>query len=324
LVRFLLFFLALTAAAPAPAEVKIDQQPDRINVIIDGKPFTTLFMGKDAPKPYLHPLRSASGKIVTRHFPMEEVAGESHDHPHHRGLWFGHGDVNGFDFWANELTGDDRPIRGRIVLDKVEWVKNYPHAGAFRVVFNWLDPKGNKVLTERRTMEFYDTPGVRIIDTDIVVTAAAGPVTFGDTKEGTFAMRLADVLSEDKGGGLMTNAQGATTMKNVWGKPSEWVDYVGKIDGETIGIAIFDHPQNFRHPTTWHARDYGLFAANPFGEHDFYNDKSRNGSLTIPPGGTLRFRYRIVIHPGDTKSAGIDKLYSEYENLTKNPAENHP
>ena len=197
------------------------------------------------------------------------------------------------------------------------------HLGAFQVVFNWLDPKGNKILTERRTMTFYDNPGVRIIDTDIVVTAVV-KVTFGDTKEGTFAMRLADGLTELKGGGLMTNAQGATTMKNVWGKPSPWVDYVGKLDGETIGIAIFDQSQNPKHPTTWHARDYGLFAANPFGEHDFYDDKSRNGSLTIEPGSTLRFRYRIVIHSGDTKSAGIDKLYEEYENLTRNPAENHP
>ena len=321
--RFIVLLLALAAVAPAVAEVKIDQKPDRIDVIIDGKPYTTLFMGKDAPKPYLHPLRSASGKIVTRHYPMENVPGESHDHPHHRGLWFSHGDVNGFDFWANELTGDDRPIRGRIMLNRVEWIKNYPHAGAFQVVFDWLDPKGNKVLTENRTMTFYDNPGMRVIDTDIVLTAAV-KVTFGDTKEGTFAIRLADALTEEKGGGLMTNAQGATTMKNVWGKPSDWVDYVGKIEGETIGIAIFDHPQNPKHPTTWHARDYGLFAANPFGEHDFYADPKRNGSLTIPAGGALRFRYRVIIHPGDTKSAKIDKLYEDYKNLTRNPAQNRP
>ena len=321
--RFIVLLLTLAVIAPAIAEVKIDQKPDRIDVIIDGKPYTTLFMGKDAPKPYLHPLRSASGKIVTRHYPMENVLGESHDHPHHRGLWFSHGDVNGFDFWANELTGDDRPIRGRIMLNRVEWIKNYPHAGAFQVVFDWLDPKGNKVLTENRTMTFYDNPGMRVIDTDIVLTAAV-KVTFGDTKEGTFAIRLADALTEEKGGGLMTNAQGATTMKNVWGKPSDWVDYVGKIEGETIGIAIFDHPQNPKHPTTWHARDYGLFAANPFGEHDFYADPKRNGSLTIPAGGALRFRYRVIIHPGDTKSAKIDKLYEDYKNLTRNPAQNRP
>ena len=210
-----------------------------------------------------------------------------------------------------ELTGDERPIRGRIVLDRVETVKPGPHAGSFEAVFNWLDPKGNKLLSERRTMTFYDGANTRVIDTDIILTAAV-KVVLGDTKEGTFALRVADAMTEDKGGGLMTNAQGATTMKNIWGKPSPWVDYVGKINGETIGIAIFDHPSNPKHPTTWHARDYGLFAANPFGEREFYDDKSRNGSVTVPAGGSLRFRYRVVIHPGDTKSAEIGKLYEEY------------
>jgi hypothetical protein len=308
-VRIFVLFLALAAALAG--EVKVEQQPGRIDVMIDGKPYTTLYMGKDAPKPYLHPLRSASGTIVTRLYPMENVPGESRDHPHHRGLWFSHGDVNGFDFWANELTGDDRPIRGRIVLDKVVSVQSGPHSGSLEAVFNWLDPKGNKLLSERRKMTFYDGASTRVIDTNIVLTAAV-KVVLGDTKEGTFALRVADAMTEDKGGGLMTNAQGATTMKNIWGKPSAWVDYVGKIKGETIGIAIFDHPSNPKHPTTWHARDYGLFAANPFGDREFYNDKSRDGSMAIPAGGSLAFRYRVVIHPGDTKSAGIGKLYEEY------------
>ena len=124
----------------------------------------------------------------------------------------------------------------------------------------------------------------RIIDFDSTLTALDQPVKFGDTKEGFFAIRLADKLAEKGGTGTMTNAEGAQKMKNVWGKPSPWVDYSGMLDGEAVGIAIFDGKQNPKHPTTWHSRDYGLFAANPFGDHDFYNDKSKDGSMTLQPG----------------------------------------
>jgi hypothetical protein len=110
----------------------------------------------------------------------------------------------------------------------------------------------------------------------------------------------------------MVAADGRKGEKEVWGKRSPWVDYSGALDGEKLGIAIFDHPSNPKHPTYWHSRSYGLFAANIFGEHDFYNDKARNGSVTLEPGGSLRFRYRVVIHPGDTQEAGIAGLYQNY------------
>jgi hypothetical protein len=111
----------------------------------------------------------------------------------------------------------------------------------------------------------------------------------------------------------MTNAAGATGMKDVWGKPSPWVDYSGTVDGQPVGIAIFDHSKNPKHPTTWHARDYGLFAANPFGDHDFYNDKTKDGSVTIDPGKSLRFRYRVVLHSGDTAAANVAELYKAWK-----------
>lgn len=306
--RILLFTTLLPLGLSA--QVKVTSTANGIEVEIDGKPYTTLYYGKLAPKPYLHPLRNASGQIITRRWPMEDIAGESHDHQHHRGLWFGHGDVNGFNFWENELTYTERGNRGKIELVKMGKLKSGAKEGSFEITFRWLDPQDNHLLTEHRVMTFHGGPTSRVIDADLEVTAAR-TITFGDTKEGTFAMRLNDEMTELKTG-KMTNAEGATTMKNIWGKHSTWVDYVGQVGGETVGVAIFDHPSNPKHPTTWHARDYGLFAANIFGEHDFYDDKTRNGSVTLQAGEKMHFRYRVVIHPGDTKAAGIAQLYATF------------
>ncbi|MBI1896252.1 MAG: PmoA family protein [Acidobacteria bacterium] len=303
-----LAFLLLTAA-PALCGVQFQQHEGRIDVEIDGKPFTSFFYGKDAPKPYLHPLRAPSGKVVTRGFPMENIPGEIRDHPHHRGLWFTHGNVNGYDFWANEFNS--RPEkRGSVVLEKIHKVRGGKDQGVIEASFLWQDPKGNTLLREHRTMVFHADPKLRVMDFDLRLEAVS-KVTFGDTKEGTFAIRLNQQLDE-KNTGTMTSAEGAQKMANIWGKRSPWVDYAGELDGEKLGIAIFDHPANPRHPTYWHARDYGLFATNIFGEHDFYRDKTRNGSMTLEPGKSLRFRYRVVIHPGDTSRSNIGKLYQEY------------
>lgn len=305
-------------ALPAIAQVRFTQAPDRVEVQIDGKPFTTLYMGPDTTKPYLHPLRAASGKVVTRYFPMEVREGERRDHPHQRGLWFSHGDVNGYDYWANEVS-QKGPNKGKIVLNKVIAAREGRRQGSLEVSFDWLDPAGKPILNERRTMVFHAHPSLRIVDFDIVLTAIE-KVKFGDTKEGTFALRLAPSLEEPARGapetprrtGKMVNAEGLEGEQQVWGKRSAWVDYFGEVEGEKLGVAIFDHPQNPKHPTFWHARSYGLFAANIFGEHDFMADKTRDGSITLEPGGKLRFRYRVVIHPGDYRTAGIADLYKQY------------
>lgn len=160
-------------------------------------------------------------------------------------------------------------------------------------------------------MTFSGDAKVRAIDFDVTLSAVAKTV-FGDTKEGTFAIRLRDELTEEKGTGRMTNAEGLSTMKQVWGKKSEWVDYAGTVEGHQVGIAIFDHPGNPSYPTWWHARDYGLFAANPFGEKDFTGDKSNNGSVTVDAGKSLRFRYRVLIHPGDTAAAGLGTAWKKW------------
>ncbi len=310
------FFLLL--AAPLSAQVNIERAEGRVSVTIDNKPFTTLFCGPDTGKPYLHPLRAPSGKIVTRLYPMVNVPGETHDHPHHRGLWFSHGNVNGYDFWANEPS--ERTAKtGKIVLRSIGRIAGGREAGAIEATFDWLDPQGKALLTESRKMTFYADPARRVIDFDLTLTAN-GKVTFGDTKEGTFAIRLAPSLEEPgkdslpapKRTGLMVDSEGRRGEGQVWGRRASWVDYFGEIDGEKLGVAILDHPSNPRHPTYWHARGYGLFAANIFGWHDFLNDKTANGSMGLDAGRSIRFRYRVIIHSGGSESARIADEYEKF------------
>jgi len=311
------FFLLM--AAPLSAQVDIQRSGGRISVTIGGKPFTTLFCGSDTARPYLHPLRSASGKIVTRRYPMETVPGESHDHPHHRGLWFSHGNVNGFDFWSNEPSQHGGK-NAKIVLKRIVRISGGKESGVIEASFDWVDPQGKALLAESRTMTFYAEPARRVIDF-VIALAPTEKVSFGDTKEGTFAIRLAAQLEEPtkeslatpKRTGLMVDSEGRRGEPLVWGHRASWVDYAGEIDGEKLGIAILDHPSNPRHPTYWHSRSYGLFAANIFGLHDFLNDKSANGSMTVEPGKAVRFRYRVIIHPGDYQSANIAAEYAKYK-----------
>ena len=327
---FLLVLLAFCTALPARAQVTVTQKAEQIDVAIDGKPFTVFYIGgKTLNRPYLHPLRSASGKIVNRSFPAGQLPGETTDHPHHAGLFYGHGDVNGYNYWAIQnvptpASNADANM-GRIVLDKVLSVTSGKEAGSINVVLNWLKPDGKPLLTETRKMTFYSHPMLRIIDFDFDL-AAIDKAVFRDTKEGTFAMRMATALEEPPAKptpgspartGKLINAQGGEREANVWGKRSEWVDYSGEIDGEKVGVVMMDHPDNPRHPTYWHSRGYGLHSINPFGVSDFLNDKTQNGSLTIEPGQHVRFRYRVIIHPG-RGPARLAELYQDYAK-TKSP-----
>jgi len=302
-------FIFVLAAFSMNAQVKITKGTDRISVEIDGKPYTEYFISADGNKPYVYPLRTASGILVTRHYPMEEFPGETHDHPHHRGMFFAHGDINGINFWATE-PNIKTPSKGSMVLKKVVEAKGGAKSGTIKAVFDGLDPDGKPMMTETRTLTFYPGSDLRIIDFEIRIDALR-QLKFGDTKEGTFGIRLATPLSEAKSG-KMVNAEGGEGEKNVWGKQSPWVDYFGPLDGKTVGVAIMDHPSNPRHPTYWHARAYGLFAANIFGVRDFTGDKTKDGSLTIEAGKAVTFRYRIVVHPGDFQSANIASLYQKY------------
>jgi len=295
----------LATGACLSAQVRFAR--DQISVDIDGRPFTTFHYGAESGKPYLAPLRSASGKIVTRHFPMEEIPGESRDHLHHTGLWFSYDDVNGVKFWENDPSYT-KPHIGRIVVRNAEW-KNGGRAGTLTATMDWRDPDGKVLLVETRNMGFASDPKIRTIDFTVTLTAAVD-VTFGDTKEGAFAIRLADAFTERKGA-RMVDADGRATMAKVWGKRSNWVDYTAEVEGERLGVAIFDHPQNPRHPTYWHARDYGLFALNPFGKNAFDPDQEES-HWKLPAGQNLVFRWRVVIHPCDAESGHVADLYREY------------
>jgi hypothetical protein len=325
--RIILSVVCLLAAAlPASAQVTLTQTPQQIAIAIDGQPFSVLYIaGEQLNRPYLHPLRSASGLIVTRSVPAGQQPGETTDHPHHAGLFYGHGNVSGVNFWAIQ-NGPASPAKidpppGRIVLDRVVSVKSGRESGSLDVVFNWLAPDGRRLLVETRTMTFHAHPSLRIVDVDLDL-AAAEAIVFRDTKEGTFALRMATPLEEPRTGnakeagaivrtGTLRNAQGGVREANVWGKRSEWVDYSGELDGQKVGIVLMDHRSNPRHPTYWHSRGYGLHSINPFGVSDFLNDKTKDGSLTIAAGEHVRFRYRIVVHQG-ASPAQIAELYTAY------------
>lgn len=293
--------LILAAITCLSAQVRFN--PDDKSVLIDGKPFTTFHYGADAGKPFLSPLRSASGKIVTRRFPMENVPGESRDHLHHRGLWFSYDDVNGVKFWENDPSYKKGRI-GRIVVRDSSW-----KGDTLTATMEWRDPEGKVLLVENREMVFRADPALRVIDFRISLTAAVD-VTFGDTKEGAFAIRLAEHFTE-KRGGKISDADGRLGMANVWGKRSKWVDYSGEIDGEKLGVAIFDHPANPHHPTYWHARNYGLFSLNPFGQNSFDPSAAEN-IVKLKPGEKIAFRWRVVIHPGDAETGKVADLYKEF------------
>ncbi len=313
-----LLSLTLLAAFPLAAQVKITQAEKKISVAIDGKSFTEFIYGPNAPHPYLYPLRAPDGTQVTRHVPFDKEAGESTDHPHHTGLWFAHSSVNGFDFWNNH-PGYTTPNRGSIVLTKVDKLVSGNKQGEIDVTMDWLDPAGTPIMTENRRMIFYSGTSNRIFDLDMKLTPIIS-VKFGDAKDGVLGIRLASGMEEPQKKapatpartGQMINAEGCKGEGGCWGKRSNWLDYHGQVDGKEEGIAVLDSPQNPRHPTYWHTRSYGLLAVNIFGVHDFTNDKTADGSMTVEPGHSLDFKYRIIIHPGDEKTAQIAAEWTKY------------
>jgi len=298
---------------------------DQIDVSIGGKPFTTYYFGGQAPKPYLYPLRSAEGIIVTRGYPMvTSIPGESRDHPHHRSMFFAHGDINGVDFWGEAQFEEKAPVKvrgktytsedlpkGRTVFNKLEESTGGPDSGVLRAVFSLLGENGVVMGSETQDYTFRGNENSRTIDCLFTITADHGTaLKMGDTKEGTFAIRVVRNLQDPSV--KMLNSEGGDGETEIWGKRADWVDYSGVVGGERIGIAVFDNPHNIKHPTYWHARGYGLFAVNPFGEHDFYHDPKRDGSVTIPAGGSLTLRYRVLIHDGDAAEAKVAEAYARY------------
>ncbi|MFO0892238.1 MAG: PmoA family protein [Isosphaeraceae bacterium] len=286
-----------------PGGVRFVPSGGNLEIQVNGIPFSEYRTDAGA-KPFFFPLLGPAGEPFTRAYPMKDVPGEDRDHPHQRSLWFTHGNVNGVDFWSEQSNhGTVRESSRRLVISG-------PVAGRLHTTDEWVGPDGKPVCTDERIVTIYRTGSVRVLDFEIALNATAGPVTFGDTKEGMFGLRVASSMDVNKKqGGRIVNAEGLTDEK-AWGQPSPWVDYTGPIRGKEVGIAVLNHPRSFRHPTTWHVRTYGLFAANPFGWRDFGVGKS--GAYTLPAGESIRFMYRIILHEGGTQTAHIVDQYRRY------------
>ena len=239
---------------------------------------------------------------------MGHRAGEREEHTWHRGIWFGHGDINGIDFWR-ELGGDKT---GRLVVKSTPVLKTSGGEAELRADMDLITPDKKNLGMIREEFVFSQSGESNVIDAHFTVFANRGiALKMGDTEEGTFAIRLTKEFTE-AGGAILLNSDDLVGTNNIWGKRARWVDYSSTIEGKDCGIVIFDHPGNPKYPTYWHARGYGLNAANPFGEHDFLGDKTKDGSLTIPVGGKMEFHYRVIIHSGYAKAAEINKLYEAY------------
>ena len=257
------------------------------------------YVYKDTPKPYIYPLFAPDGPAVTRAYPMKQVAGEATDHPHHRSFWVGFGDVNGVNFW----TEDDKA--GKIVQRKIEFDAPNPGHWNIHTTNDWNGPDGKTVCIEDRRYSFLSCDYGLLISTAMVFQTTPGEISFGGTKEGFFAFRVARGMQLKNGKGHILNSDGLKDAE-CWGKRARWCDYTGEVDGKTVGITIFDAPSNHGYPTYWHARDYGLFATNPFGGKDFTGDAKKDSGLTIPRGRAVRLIYIALIHSGALDKEKLD------------------
>jgi len=295
----------LVSCDPAPTAVEIKKGEGKLDVLIGGKLFTSYNYSDKDPKPYCWPVMAPTGKPITRAYPMiKDVPGEQHDHHHHRSWYFTYGSVNGTCFWSEtNKSGFTRHA-------KLERVTSGPVFGEIVARNNWVTKEGKKEMEDVRLYRFYNVPDQFLVDWDVCLLATDGPVKMGDTKEGMASFRVATSMIQ-KNGGKVTNSEGHVDGK-CWGKQAAWCDVSGTVEGATVGVALFDHPTSFRHPTYWHARTYGLFGANPFGLSYFLRDKKKDGSHTIPADGELSFKYRVYIHNGAAAQAHVAEKYANF------------
>lgn len=314
-----LFSVTLEAAATQQSEAAITgcrftSSDDSVVVTAAGQPFAT-YLSRSNTKPILYPLFAPNGKPVTRAWPMDEtVPNETHDHPHQRSFWFTHGNVNGVSFW------DEMPTAGTIT-ETSRQVKQADERVVLTTTNTWRGPKDTDpvLLTDVRTTTFWCDALRRWngIDFEVTLCAVADPVIFGDTKEGSFGMRVWEEMRTDReeNPGRIENAEGLTN-DDAWGKRSPWVDYRGPVQDSAAGITIMNHPSSFRFPTWWHVRSYGLFAANPFGIGDFTGEKNHPGDYTLPKGKTLTLMYRVLLHDGTLSTETIRQEYEKYASFS--------
>lgn len=310
---------AETATKP---RIELRQADDKIDVMLDGKLFTR-YHAKSGAKPILWPVIGPGEVQVTRGYPMREAsADEASDHPHHRSLWFTHGNVNGVNFWNEPKKGGSKRGFGEILHREFLPVED-GDSPKIKTRNEWVDAKGEKILTDYRTLGFGASASRRWIDFDVQLVADVEdkPVKFGDTKEGTFGIRVAGWMKvDDQSGHIINNLNNED--KDAWGKAASWVDYHGEKDGRKLGVAILNHPSSFRFPTYWHVRTYGLFAANVFGLHNFKNSDEEDGSHELQPGESVTFCYRVLLHEGDEQIGRVPESFIEYAKVEKSGALN--
>jgi len=281
-----------------------------------------------ANKPYLAPVFGPTGKQMTRNYPMKTVDGEQHDHPHHRGICFGHEDVGGSEFWAEKATFEElnarKPGFGDARLAKVGSMKHRAYGevkadknGAVIVdLIDWVDPSGKKVLEEERKMTFRSAGGALVIDFDQDLIAGAGAVRVEDKKDAGLSIRVPTSMAVDsKQGGQIINSEGMINAE-AWAKRAKWCDYHGPVEGEQLGVAMLNHPSSFRFPTAWHVRTYGLFTANAFASKGF-DKKADDAGFELKAGDRIKLRHRFILHTGDEKSAKIAEAWETYAKEAK-------
>ena len=309
--------LILPLGAAGGVDVKVNESAKRVDITIDGKPFTSYIWPSTLKKPVLYPIRTAKGALVTRGFPLDSRPGERVDHPHHVGLWLNHGNVNGLDFWNNSdaIPAEQAPKMGTIFHRRIVEAKSGADKGTLTVETAWMAPGDKQLLKETTTFTFRGGADSRTIDRVTTLTALDEKVVFKDSKEAFFGMRVTRALEQpaDKAE-VFTDASGKATavpvLDNtgvtgkyvssegkegdaVWSTRGKWTMLGGSIDGEAVTLAILDHPSNPGYPTHWHARGYGLFAANPLGDKEL-NEKT-SFDYTLQPGQAVTFRYRVLV-----------------------------
>jgi len=293
--------LAFSLAACAHADLHL--QPSCVGVVVTANDGLFAEYRTDGRRgPVLWPLCGPGGVPLTRSYPFAEIEGESRDHPHHESCWFAHGAVNGVDCWAGD---------GSIVA------LGCPEVDAARAEIRqscvWRDAQGAILCRDRRTLRFWAGDGWRAVDFRIAWWRDDGELRIGDTKEGTMALRVCDELrlAGPNAHGAIRNSEG-DTGNAAWGKRARWVAYAAELEGVQETVAMFDAPENHGYPTYWHARDYGLFAANPFGLHDFAGLPPGSGDLVLAPGERCELRYRIWMKAGACDAATIEAAWQDF------------
>lgn len=318
----------------AAVEFSVNEAERRVDVLVDGKVFTSYCWPEDVYKPILYPVRTSEGTVITRGFPLRPRDGERNDHMHQVGVWLNYGNVNGYDFWGNGHRGMKEPNGGVIKHLSFEKISSGKGEGVLLTNESWLDPDDNELLSEKTEYHFIAGDSLRIIDRITELTATGGDVLMKDTKEGMFGIRVArqmelhseaplTVLDADGTPQTLDVMEGETATGNyrssegikgeeVWSTRAKWMLLYGNIGDEKVSIVICDHPENQSYPTYWHARGYGLFAANPLGWKDFTKGEEEL-NFSIPSGKSVTFKYRMIIGSGShLEDKEINMLADEF------------